>query len=305
VTWKECPTSPAITEFPAGGVATDLMGITRGPDGNVWFTDFGKNSVGRIDATGAVTTYPIPTPSSGPQGITSGSDGALWFTESRVGKIGRITVAGAITEFPLPTAGGNPIGMVAGADGNLWFGEGQASRIGRMTVAGVVTEFPSSGRPWHLTAGPDGKVWFTMEINPMGDRTIAHIDPSGSIQVLPVPPAGKSPYVLTGAPDGTLWYTEVVNMRIGHVSAAGGYLGDMSIINRGVSPYGIAAAPDRADGRVWYATHSGWIGCISQSGGTREYRLPSDPVYPTLMTVTNDGTVWFIEASTRIGRLVP
>jgi streptogramin lyase len=46
-TGKECPASPVITEFPAGG-ATDLMGIARGRDGNVWFTDSGKIAVGMI-----------------------------------------------------------------------------------------------------------------------------------------------------------------------------------------------------------------------------------------------------------------
>ena len=57
----------------------DPVGIAAGPDGALWFTNYGNNSIGRITTTGAVTNY-TGTGISLPFGITAGPDGALWFT---------------------------------------------------------------------------------------------------------------------------------------------------------------------------------------------------------------------------------
>ena len=56
------------------------LGITSGPDGALWFANYGGNgSIGRITTTGTVTTYTSPGISN-PREITVGPDGALWFT---------------------------------------------------------------------------------------------------------------------------------------------------------------------------------------------------------------------------------
>ncbi|TMG42846.1 MAG: hypothetical protein E6H90_13255, partial [Chloroflexi bacterium] len=36
-------------------------GIVTGPDGNLWITDAGQNSIDRFTLSGAVTAYPLPT----------------------------------------------------------------------------------------------------------------------------------------------------------------------------------------------------------------------------------------------------
>src|SRR5271165_790374 len=56
------------------------VGITAGPDGNLWFTEFSGNKIGRITPGGTVTEFSAGiTPNSGPDGITAGPDGNLWF----------------------------------------------------------------------------------------------------------------------------------------------------------------------------------------------------------------------------------
>src|SRR6266542_7092592 len=45
----------------------------------------------------------------------------------------------AITEFALPTPDSRPWGITVGPEGNLWFTESGSRRIGRMTVGGAVT----------------------------------------------------------------------------------------------------------------------------------------------------------------------
>src|SRR6266849_152887 len=78
-----------ITEFPIPTSGSEPMGITRGPDGNFWFVEFGTDKIGRITPRGTITEFPFPTGDSGLWlvGITAGPDGNLWFTENLGEKI--------------------------------------------------------------------------------------------------------------------------------------------------------------------------------------------------------------------------
>ena len=123
-----------FTQFPIPTANSSPYGITKGPDGNLWFTECvfvdsacSVSKIGRITPAGVLTEFPIPTANGNPYGITAGPDGALWFTEHDGNKIGRIpttaTIANPqITEYQLPTTG-CPISITAGPDGNLWFTE--------------------------------------------------------------------------------------------------------------------------------------------------------------------------------------
>src|SRR5262249_56583218 len=67
----------SVTEFP---ILNDMnsrpQGITRGPDGNLWFTENSANRIGRITPAGVVTEFAAGiTPNSGPNEITAGPDG--------------------------------------------------------------------------------------------------------------------------------------------------------------------------------------------------------------------------------------
>src|SRR5260370_39004137 len=75
--------------------------ITRGWDGNLWFTEYRGNKIGRIaTADGVITEFPLPAANDRPGVITTGPDGNLWFDWGH--QIGRITTSGIVTEFPLP-----------------------------------------------------------------------------------------------------------------------------------------------------------------------------------------------------------
>src|SRR3954462_4197186 len=101
----------AVTEFSTNLTAgSQPVDITRGPDGNLWFTENANpGAIGRITPAGAVTEYlagGTPPPGAAPgcaagappgfpadqarSHIVSGPDGALWFTEEgKGGQIGR------------------------------------------------------------------------------------------------------------------------------------------------------------------------------------------------------------------------
>ena len=74
---------------PAGAVTTfDLpsrdaapQSITRGRDGNLWFTEPGINKIARVTTGGKITEFTAPSAASEPGGITAGPDGNIWFTE--------------------------------------------------------------------------------------------------------------------------------------------------------------------------------------------------------------------------------
>jgi virginiamycin B lyase len=83
-----------LTDFPLPRFMGP-MGITRGPDGALWFAGSGGNCIGRITTSGAITEFPLPTPGSFPLDIVTGPDGALWFTEAHGNRIGRLMPPGA------------------------------------------------------------------------------------------------------------------------------------------------------------------------------------------------------------------
>src|SRR5260370_132005 len=164
-----------FTEYPIPTSNSLPLGITAGHDGNLWFTEYDTNQIGRITTAGLVTEFPLPTScgsTSGcePFGITAGPDGNLWFTEVNGSTIGRITPSGSITEYPLPTANSGPYGITAGPDGNLWFTEGNGNNIGRVNLSSTTTfTYPIASSNVRFTigygiqnpslVGPNGCYW--------------------------------------------------------------------------------------------------------------------------------------------------
>ena len=81
--------------------------ITAGSDGNLWYTSFANNRIGRITPAGAITTFADPagtTSTSGPQDITAGPDGNVWFASAANDRIGRVEVGGVAPAPARPDA---------------------------------------------------------------------------------------------------------------------------------------------------------------------------------------------------------
>src|SRR5207249_2802558 len=123
-----------ISEFAlpplSGGGNYGATAITRGPDGNLWFTDpVTVGQVGRITPAGQVTEFTPPSPDNGPSrgagnAITAGPDGNVWFAAGVLtGSVSRVTPAGQIATFFLGDVLASVNGLTAGPDGNVWFTE--------------------------------------------------------------------------------------------------------------------------------------------------------------------------------------
>jgi streptogramin lyase len=300
-------TPPLFRAFPSA-VGSVPVGITAGPDGNLWFTERDGNRVGKITPAGVITGFALPTAGSGPLGITSGPDGNLWFTERDGNRIGRITPAGVITEFALPTAGSGPFGITTGPDGNLWFTERDGDRIGYITPAGAITEFPLSAAgsaPTGLVSGPDGNLWFTET----GGNRIGRIAPDGTLAEFAVPTIGGGPTDITSGPDGNLWFTESGSSRLGRIAPDGTRVEFVLSPSRNVHLSRITTGPD---GQLWVkgafalppsgSTAGRYIDVVWQvtvSGSIlREFRpAPSTTtgVDTGAITPGPDGRIWFAQ----------
>jgi virginiamycin B lyase len=78
------------------------LGITMGPDRDIWFTENSANAIVKLSGEDKPTEYKLPNAKSYPAYIVTGPDDNLWFTEEGRDTIGRITPEGKITEFPIP-----------------------------------------------------------------------------------------------------------------------------------------------------------------------------------------------------------
>jgi streptogramin lyase len=132
---KEYPTLPNPNSQP--------YMIALGPDGNLWFTEYGNgtgNRVGRFSPPGSYNDpllgfveFELPA-GSGPQDIAAGPDGNMWITATSRGSILRMNMAGEVTgEFDTPSR--FPNGIAPGSDGNLWFTTFDGNQVGRITTA--------------------------------------------------------------------------------------------------------------------------------------------------------------------------
>jgi streptogramin lyase len=127
------------------GANVNVLGITSGADGNVWFSECpdanGGGAIAKMTTSAILTVYPLPDGAVAcPKWLTLGKDRAVWFTEEVLNghhasqlHIGRIDTGGNITEFALPAGDSAPDGIIVGGDGNIWYDATVAS--GASTVA--------------------------------------------------------------------------------------------------------------------------------------------------------------------------
>src|SRR5207248_2013377 len=103
-----CFSARASTDFVVPPGAEDLpLGITLGPDSNLWFANEGGRTIARINpGAGTITTFVVPN-GIDPRYIVAGPDGNLWFNDLGGDFIGKVTTGGSFTEYLL-TAGSQP-----------------------------------------------------------------------------------------------------------------------------------------------------------------------------------------------------
>jgi virginiamycin B lyase len=215
-------------------------------------------------------------------------------------------------------------------------------RAAPVAAAPCVTEYPVTATPFSVTAGPDGKVWFTQE------GAIGRLDPAAPDvpSYFPLPTPGAVPYGIVSAPDGNLWFTEPEQNLIGRITpdapntidefpapAAGtfpthlsvgpdGYLwligldyaarflpadpGDVEVFDAGPGTNPGDITPG-ADGNMWFtqfASSSVVRIAIDPPHATTVFPISTDELRPLGITSGPDGNIWWVEVyDNHIGRI--
>ncbi|MFH1149575.1 MAG: hypothetical protein V1748_03785 [Actinomycetota bacterium] len=290
------PSKPFVEyELSSGGCEPSR--IAAGPDGNLWFTEWDGNKVGRITPQGVVTEFPLPTPNSQPWGICAGPDGNMWFTEYNPHQIGKITPAGNITEYIPPYDIAGPCAICAAVDGTLWYtnvDEGFVTKI--RTDGTIVTAITTGSACMGICTGPDGNIWITDSIG------VIKMTPAGHMLDVYTLAAGCESWGICPGPDGNLWCTDSSGQgRIFKITTSGA-----------VTEYPVPTTPSQlmgicqgSDGNLWFANGVGEIGCITPGGDVTAYEVPTYNSGPCAIAAGPDGNLWFTEHNVgKIGRFL-
>ena len=160
---------------PGGELGCDagqgVYSMVQGLDGKIYFTLFGANKIGRVNADGT-GLQTIDAGGTHPLDITIGPDAKIWFTLNGSGgtggKVGRVDPASfALVEAPVPVPGDvqDPRGIVSASDGKLYVMGGETGKLYKVTPAAPPTiEAVVTGLngPSYGQVGPNGKIWFTL-----------------------------------------------------------------------------------------------------------------------------------------------
>ena len=157
------PTTDAITYFQVNSSGGSPIGITAGPDGNLWFAaSASEHRDDQPENRRHLRVHPSQ------RSRTLGDHGGPRrqpLVRRLAGKLGDINpTTDAITEYPVPYASSSPAAITTGPDGNLWFTDPGTNAIGVATLTTsqlVVTTQP----PASVTAGSGFGLTVTAENN--------------------------------------------------------------------------------------------------------------------------------------------
>jgi streptogramin lyase len=298
-----------FTEYPIPS-GSDPQYIASGPDGALWFTEYGTRKIGRITTSGTLTEYTQPPQSQGsaPWGIAAGPDGAMWFAGSYYGPsgpgaIGRITTSGQLTYYPVPNL--YPYGITAGPDGNMWFTADYY--VGKITMSGQVTIYNDKGTGrlfMDIAAAPSGALYLAVANGSNTSPFIGVMATPGQYSYVGLQGKASMRGVATDPATGVVWFTEGARL-VGFIDAGGNPI-EYKIGGAENAPYptGIAAGPH---GEMWFTELArNAIARITPAGEVTEHRVPTHRSFPQRIVSGPDGALWFTEGqANQIGRYQP
>jgi streptogramin lyase/ribosomal protein L24E len=264
-----------------GTTLSGPTGVVGGPDGKIWFTEYGAGAIGQIDpacpnpdgskSNPCERDFPLPGGLANP-GVTST----------------------AVTEFPQAITS-DP------ANGLVWVTVQNSKNIYGIDMNGHIAKTANIGLPEldGITMGPDGNVWYTQEHGTHGSGSvIGRVNPTSGLEIQPrftVPDLGggkiANPSAITAGPDGNLYFIDQGNNAIGQISVAGViqlFTAGLSnnVFSPNVQPTGITVGPDH---NIWFT----------------ENHVAGNPSAPGLGRLSIDKAVDFSPAPVAFGTVLP
>jgi streptogramin lyase len=159
-----------------------------------------------------------------------------------------------ITEFP--TAVTETGGMALSSDGNIWIAT--ATGLTRMNKSGTITGTFSTATPSHLTAGPDGALWFAQpsSVDPT-KSSLTRLLPSGLRTEYPIATGPATIGGISAGADGSLWFSQ------GSSSPTSFEPVRMTLPDGAIQPWGgttqSGALALGSDGNIWFSDGPGQL----------------------------------------------
>lgn len=153
-------TSGFVTHFdvPSGG---DPKTIRLGPDGALWFTEFAASRIGRLTIAGNFTEFTLPAGSNPTGLCSLGTDVWFTeFGTNSIARIAT-TAGNPITRYPLPAGRGPRDCAGDPSSGTVYFTEATSGGVGQIDVAGNLAELDLTAQDRRITLGADGAMWIT------------------------------------------------------------------------------------------------------------------------------------------------
>ena len=122
----------------------NIYDVISDAQNNVYFTVFGRENIGRIDAkSGTISVWKTPTKGSAPRRGMIDAQARLWFGENRAERIGMFdTRTATFQEWVAPTAESWPYDVTADTHGDVWAGGEYSDRVIRLDPkSGAMTEY--------------------------------------------------------------------------------------------------------------------------------------------------------------------
>ncbi|MFI5457824.1 MAG: DUF6923 family protein [Isosphaerales bacterium] len=313
------PSTGKITEYSAPAAIGSLNStIVLGPDGNLWFTEFGAIGIFNPNTGTIVKELPLLSGSKEePFGIAVGPDGNIWYTEGvlnstdtgyvsfGVGTINTNTET-LIPEIPV-TASSEPFGITAGPDGNMWF-----TVTGTNMVAGTIdfinpstreitlapkiptNEVPTPPNPVAITAAPDGNIWFADGSGAIGvvadTHLVATAQPPPDVSVNSPFELAVTDYYTSGVKDKA--FNSYVTIALGNnpggsTSALGGTVTVLAV--NGVATFSVLTLNNAGNGYTLQATSNATNGptAVTTSG----FNVVAGPAERLVVTTQPPDTV--------------
>ncbi|SDC26150.1 Vgb family protein [Actinokineospora iranica] len=245
------PWANAFTATPLGiplhtglGLANDLA---LGPDGALWFTLGGLDSIGRYDpVTGAWSKHRVPGEILGQVGalfgiIKPGPGRTVVFDLPQMNKVATLDVdTHRFTQYTMPTPASFPVGVRTARDGSIWVAEALGMKIARIEPGGRITEYPLLGvggllssvldgllvggignplpMPGPIAEAGDGKIYFAVSFPALfglGNQ-IARFDPvTREVRMWSTPSSASYPCDINVHQPDAVWFGLLTSNRIG------------------------------------------------------------------------------------------
>jgi streptogramin lyase len=250
----------AVDEYTVSNTAESLGvgGLTRGPEGNMWFTEPAANRVERVTPTGHPEGFTVPTAGSLPTGIVSAPGGFLWVTMEGTGKVAKIDPNAAHAVETSLQPGARPTALALGPDSALWAVQRESATLGRVSLQEGSSSFtvPTDGSIFKgalnsdIVTGPDGNLWLSQEDGPF----VAEVVPTATepeYHRFEVPELETGTTLISTGPRGDLWFA-TEDGAIDSIATNGKEQGDPGCPLKDCAP--IRALAEGPEGELWFAS---------------------------------------------------